>query len=323
MPQISVIVPAYKVEKYLEQCLESILNQTFADFELILVDDGSPDRCGEICDEYADRYDFITVIHKENGGLSSARNAGLPYARSEWISFVDSDDVIHPEYLRLLFQSASQCGAGMAVCNCVQAKSVPETFYRTPSEAYSERTISEESLYELYNSKQRSYWTVVPTLVKKQIVERHPFTEGRIYEDNAVSVAWLCEAEKAAFLEAPLYFYYVNPEGIVNEAFSLKKLDFLWALQEQMRYYEQIGYKRMLGAIAKEYVNTAIWLSDRTKKELKDNRSARHILKDTVTIKKKYNDLMTMTETEERKLFKAAHPLLHQIKKKIGYLKKR
>ena len=112
MPQISVIVPIYKVEQYLERCVDSILNQTFTDFELVLVDDGSPDNCGAICDEYAKKNERIVVIHKENGGLSDARNAGIEWALnnsgSEWITFIDSDDWVHIDYLEYLYNSAKK-----------------------------------------------------------------------------------------------------------------------------------------------------------------------------------------------------------------------
>ena len=109
MPVISVIVPVYNVEKYLHRCVDSILAQTFTDFELILVDDGSPDNCGKICDEYAEKDSRIHVIHKVNGGLSDARNAGLDWAfansNSEWVTFIDSDDWVDKYYLEYLYNS--------------------------------------------------------------------------------------------------------------------------------------------------------------------------------------------------------------------------
>ena len=120
MPTISVIVPVYKVEKYIHRCVDSILEQTYADFELILVDDGSPDNCGAICDEYATQDSRVVVIHQENGGLSAARNAGIDWAftnsDSQWISFVDSDDWVHPEYLERLLDVAVSRSADMTFC---------------------------------------------------------------------------------------------------------------------------------------------------------------------------------------------------------------
>lgn len=107
MPTISIIVPVYKVEKYLPACIRSILRQTYRDFELILVDDGSPDRCGEICDEFAKQDERIRVIHQENGGVSKARNAGLVFSKGEWICFVDADDLITPNYLNIFIKHTS------------------------------------------------------------------------------------------------------------------------------------------------------------------------------------------------------------------------
>ncbi|MBQ6543175.1 MAG: glycosyltransferase family 2 protein, partial [Clostridia bacterium] len=117
MPLISVIVPVYKVEKYLPRCLDSILSQSFTDFELLLVDDGSPDSCPEICDEYARRDRRISVIHKENGGLSSARNAALERATGKYVSFVDSDDYITADALQTLYSALTETDSDIAVGN--------------------------------------------------------------------------------------------------------------------------------------------------------------------------------------------------------------
>ena len=116
MPELSIIVPVYKVEKYLPKCLDSILAQTFTDFELILIDDGSPDRCGDICDEYAAKDDRLIVIHQENKGVSAARNAGLDIARGEYIGFVDSDDWIEPEMYETMLATAKESEAEIVAC---------------------------------------------------------------------------------------------------------------------------------------------------------------------------------------------------------------
>lgn len=116
MPKLSIIVPVYKTEKYLPKCIDSILSQTFTDFELILIDDGSPDRCGEICDEYAAKDDRIIVIHQENRGVSSARNAGLDIARGEYIGFVDSDDWIEPEMYNVMVRAAIDNITDVVLC---------------------------------------------------------------------------------------------------------------------------------------------------------------------------------------------------------------
>ena len=118
-PKISIIVPVYKVEKYIHKCIDSILNQTFKDFELILVDDGSPDNCGKICDEYAKKDSRVIVIHKENGGLSSARNSGLDIARGDYIGFVDSDDYIENDMYELLYNLCEENNCDISSCSSI------------------------------------------------------------------------------------------------------------------------------------------------------------------------------------------------------------
>lgn len=115
-PKISVIVPVYKVEEYLEECIESLVNQTMKEIEIILVDDGSPDHCGAICDQYAQKYSNITVIHQKNGGLSCARNQGLSIAKGEYISFVDSDDYVKENMLETLYNACMKNHTKMAAC---------------------------------------------------------------------------------------------------------------------------------------------------------------------------------------------------------------
>ena len=116
MSKISVIVPVYKVEAYLDRCVKSILDQTFEDFELILVDDGSPDRCGVMCDGWAAKDRRIRVIHKENGGLSDARNAGINAALGDWLTFIDSDDYVHPNMFQVLLDAAYISGTSVSIC---------------------------------------------------------------------------------------------------------------------------------------------------------------------------------------------------------------
>ncbi len=135
MPEISVIVPVYKVEQWLGPCVDSILNQTFRDFELILVDDGSPDNCGALCEKYAKDDPRVRVLHKANGGLSSARNAGIEAAKAPYLAFVDSDDFVRPQYLATLRAAIRQYGADMAICG---AEDVTEWGESLPRPAYTQ-----------------------------------------------------------------------------------------------------------------------------------------------------------------------------------------
>ena len=147
MPEISIIVPVYNVEKYLQRCVDSILAQTFSDFELLLVDDGSPDNCGEICDWYATQDDRVHVIHQKNGGLSAARNAGIDWAfsnsDSQWLNFIDSDDWVHPQYLEVLKNAVDKDGTDLSITKLHRTDHYEKMF---PQE-YSSWTEAPENFY--------------------------------------------------------------------------------------------------------------------------------------------------------------------------------
>ena len=184
MPKISVIVPVYKVEKYLHECVDSILTQTFPDFELILVDDGSPDNCGKICDEYAEKDSRVRVIHQENQGLSGARNSGMDVARGEYIAFVDSDDRVDIRYLELLL-AAVKDGADVAVCRhkeFTDGDSLPDWEGNASIQSYG----AVESLVLLYDGSPRMPVNAWCKLFRRGRINDTRFPVGRLHEDPFV-----------------------------------------------------------------------------------------------------------------------------------------
>ena len=228
---ISVIVPVYKVEKYLKRCVDSILNQTFTDFELILVDDGSPDRCGKMCDEYAKEDCRIHVIHKKNGGLSDARNSGIDWcfknSNSKWIAFIDSDDWIHPRYLQSLYEAACIHNGSISVCECIKTDIVDS--YKRIDKANIE-IVETDILFLEHNMISSVAWA---KLYKKECFcsTRYPF--GKLHEDEFVTYKLLFKNDKIAYVNDSLYFYFNNQNGIMNSDWSLKKLDLIEALKQQ------------------------------------------------------------------------------------------
>ncbi len=221
---ISVIVPVYKVEKYLNRCIDSILGQTYKDFELILVDDGSPDNCGRICDEYAEKDSRIHVIHKKNGGLSDARNAGIDYAvdkgKSEWITFVDSDDWVAPNYLEVLLNLSTKYQADISLCRLLRCK---------------EFTIATDNNYSgyvanvcdalFYQGGLACYaWA---KLYRTMLISNYRFPVGMNMEDLYLIPEILLAANKIAVTENTLYYYYINENGILGNA-SLKTYQDAW-----------------------------------------------------------------------------------------------
>ena len=205
MPKISVIVPVYNVEKYLHECVDSILAQTFTDFELILINDGSQDSSGAICEEYAAKDKRITLIHQENQGQAAARNNAITIAQGEWIHFVDSDDVIHPQMLEILYDAVDET-TKISMCGLCKGTELPDDF-RSQKNDYSFKKcpVTEKELISMYNDFYQ-YWVVWAKLIKKEIVEKYLFTCGRIYEDTAVVFKWINETEFVNITDEQLDF---------------------------------------------------------------------------------------------------------------------
>ncbi len=232
MPTISVIVPVYKVEDYLDRCVESILSQTFTDFELILVDDGSPDNCPAICDAWAEKDIRIKVIHKENGGLSDARNVGFEASCGEWISFIDSDDYIHPAMLQALYDAVQAHNVKISVCG----------FKGTDGEPLEDDPDLTARLWgaeDLYLKRHVNATVAWGKLYHSGVVL--PYPVGRLHEDEFVTYRILFDCEKIAVLDAELYGYFCNRKSIIRSGWSVKRLDVLQAFVEQIEYFTQRG----------------------------------------------------------------------------------
>lgn len=242
MPQISVIVPVYKVEKYIYRCVDSILAQTYTDFELILVDDGSPDSCGAICDEYAKKDSRVVVIHQENGGLSAARNAGIDWAfansDSEWLTFVDSDDWIVPDYLEMLYAGTDI--SDIVTCN---AKYYHENEIVEVNSFSSERCVfsGRDACLHLYKMDGMISIEAWAKLYRKVLFRNVRFPNGKIHEDQAIVPILLYNATNVTALKATIYCYFVREESIMNQKFSGKRFDDLEALNTCISFFEKRG----------------------------------------------------------------------------------
>ena len=226
MPTISIIVPVYKVERYLERCIKSILSQTFTDFELILVDDGSPDRCPQICDEWANRDKRIRVIHKENGGLSSARNTGLDIAKGEYICFVDSDDWITNDMCSYFINTIQKYSADIVstlpqLCgdNPIKLSGYAENIdIQTPKEFV-------ERLLKVHTRTTEHYaWG---KLYKSNLWKNIRVPDNLIAEDVFVTFQFTLQAQRIVRSNQKKYYYYQNRKGITGGDFTEKEFDLL------------------------------------------------------------------------------------------------
>ena len=258
MPEITVIVPVYKAEAFLAECIDSILSQTFSDYEIILVEDGSPDHSGRICDEYAEKYDCISVIHQENQGQAAARNHAMPQAKGKWICFVDSDDLIHPQMLEWLHRAATENGVSIAMCDMLEAVELPEGFSENRDPKFQLQTMDDETLAAALDAEDYPGWVACAKLIRRELIEGYPFREGRVYEDNEAVCRWICQGKQLVRTREKLYFYRGNPESTTKAAFRLKQLDYLWALESIIGYYTGLGYEKTRHRFLQRYIDAAI-----------------------------------------------------------------
>lgn len=226
--KVSIIVPIYKVEAYLKKCIDSIIKQTYKNLEIILVDDGSPDNCGKICDEFAIKDTRIKVIHKQNGGLSDARNAGLNIATGDYLYFVDSDDWISSNAIEVLisyFESNLDVDivAGSSVDVHEYNGEILETSYSIPL-----GTISQLNKIEALKHNLQNGWAAWNKLYKKELFKDIRFPKGKINEDEAVMPHIISLCEKVIIVGQPTYYYFLRPESITTSNFSEKKLDWFY-----------------------------------------------------------------------------------------------
>lgn len=239
MPEISVIVPVYRVEPYLRRCVDSILSQTFTDFELILVDDGSPDNCGAICDEYALKDSRVRVIHKQNGGLSDARNAGIDVAKGEFLTFIDSDDLVAPEYLNKLYRSIESSAAEISICNMLPFKDGSNPQIEEQNSNDSKRIISGRdaclSIYRMDGTVPIMAWG---KLYKSSLFNGIRYPVGLIHEDDATTPKLFYLANKIAQIGDKLYLYRSRADSIMSQPFSAKRFDCLSAVDSCIMFFK-------------------------------------------------------------------------------------
>lgn len=308
MPEISIIVPVYRAEAYLPACIDSILNQTYPDFEVLLVDDGSPDRCGEICEDYARRDSRVRVLHQANQGQAAARNHALAVAKGKWLCFVDSDDLIHPQMVEQLFRQVQNGNAAVSMCAMLESVELPENFFETKEASFTTYAMDEDTLAGMFDWEEYPGWVACAKLIPKDLVEGYPFCEGRVYEDNEAVCRWICQGKTLAVTKEKLYFYRTNPISTTQSAFSPKKLDYLWALESILHYYRELGYEKMVERFAGLYAETAAGFYRVTRWELDASEEAKKIRKAARRVFRKEGFPLTKPQFEE--LLDAMHPKL-------------
>ena len=246
--EISVIVPVYNVEKFLPHCIESILNQTFENFELILVDDGSPDRCGEICDEAAKHDSRVRVIHQKNAGLSAARNAGIEIARGSWLSFVDADDFVALNFLEALHKAATRAQADCAVCSFYLTDSTGARIEASyPVEVENGVRTGASVLETVQEHLNVPYIVAWNKLYRRELFETLRYPVGRQNEDVFVFAELFDKAKTVVVLPDKLYFYRQSEGSIMRSGVTtLRNLDEMWAYHNCFEYFAAHGQEALM-----------------------------------------------------------------------------
>lgn len=226
-PLVSVVIPVYCAQSYLQDCMESLLRQSYDRMELILVDDGSTDGSGAICDRYAERYKNIRAVHQENRGVSAARNAGTALAQGDYIAFVDADDTVEEKYIEDLVHAVVQYGAEAAVCGC-----------KLPGGQTEQVLTGKEAVRALLYQKcfDTAPWG---KLFRREIAKKIPFPEGMFFEDLAVVCRMFGGAEQVACIAEGGYCYRATPDGTMNGGDVRRLLDELKAAEMMAQYVEQ------------------------------------------------------------------------------------
>lgn len=251
-PLVSVIIPVYNVEKYLARCIQSVVNQTYLNLEILLVNDGSTDSSGKICDHFAENEDRVQVIHKKNGGLSDARNVGLDIAQGEWITFVDSDDWVSQDYIEFMLNIALEKKVQIVSAQYVNTIGDKEPYIRHRKDDIQVFDNIEGIRALLY----QKYFTTSAgcKLYKKKLWEDIRFPKGKLYEDVTTIYEIFKCADSSIATNRVVYFYYQRQDSIVRQKFSVRKMDYV---ENSLKVLEDI--KKRYPELTNGAISRLVW----------------------------------------------------------------
>ena len=328
MSKISVIVPVYNTDKYLQRCIDSILAQTFTDFELILIDDGSTDNSKTICDEYAKKDERVLVIHQENKGQAAARNVGLDWvyanSGSEWIAFTDSDDICHPQMLELLYRNIIAADCKLAVGNFLNFNDEKNI---KPDESYHDSLTVKELFPEDFfvNSE---YIETVPwgKLYHRSCFESIRYPDGKIHEDNFITYKIIFSLDKILYLEYPVYYYRLNTESTTKSSWTPRRLYAFEAYSEQISFFDKNDYPRAKNKVVFQYANVLYW-QIREVEKLDEYNSYLIIMRKMMRRHlRNYKSNNKLSYNKNPRFYSAAYPkaskAIHKLHSVKGYIRK-
>ena len=266
-PLVSVIIPVYQAENFVTECIRSVQAQNYPELEIILVDDGATDSSGELCDQLAKKDDRIIVIHKKNGGLSDARNAGIDASRGEYLSFIDSDDFIHPMFMEVLLQLCETTQCNISKCGMQEVEG--DTFVSEGEKEDTYKLYSAEEYLEKINRVNAGF-SVCNKLFHRELFSTIKFPYAKLHEDVAVIYKLIAMSKKIVEVEYKLYFYYKNPKSITKSIIKKERLD---DIEFRMNMYSFCKKKKwnVAARAQADYILNMIRMYQKIDKENVDN----------------------------------------------------
>lgn len=272
--KISIIIPVYNVEDYLPKCLNSLMHQTYHNLEIILVDDGSPDKCGQICDWYARKDSRIHVIHKQNEGVARARNDGLEYASGDYISFVDSDDWMARNAYEVLYRGLKKYHADCAVGGCVKVVDKGDKMLLEHRQHTKPRCQTSAKAMKHVLLEGSAVWN---RLFKSEIFKEIRFPLDRVNDDEVVALHAYAECKKIVFLDKDTYFYRIRQNSITTSTFSMRNVDYYYNSIDNLNFIKK-RMPELTDCAEYKYIKTMLY-SYVNLKRIKKNPEAKRIRK--------------------------------------------
>lgn len=252
---ISVVVAIYNIEEYIGKCIDSIIGQTFRELEIILVDDGSTDSSGEICEKYAKSDNRIRVIHQKNAGLSAARNTGMKEAGGEYITFIDGDDYVHPQMIEILYKNIGNTGASISIGNYKEVNCA-ETIAVESLSGQAVTCAGRDSCFNLYNEQSVMFTTAWGKLYLISLFDDVKYPVGKIHEDEYVTYQLLYNSKFIVYTDDILYYYVQRKESITHEKYDEKNLTLLEMADQVVQFY----HKKSDAELKQLAVERALWI---------------------------------------------------------------
>lgn len=273
MEKISVIVPVYNVEKYLHRCVDSLQAQTYENIEIILINDGSADKSGEICDDYAQRDDRVKVLHQEYNGVADARNKGVAMATGEYIVFLDGDDEADKEYVGKLYKTLKDNDLDIAQCCLLRMRDGNPINKLEVKEGV--RIFNGMEMQMKTFDRDRYFCNVVcGKIFKKEFFEGLSFPYGRINEDESMIYLLTFKAKKVGIIDDYLYYYHYNGDSITEKKYNIHRLDAFYMLEEKFAFYKEQGLEDFANKTANEYFSQMSIVFCHKKEEIADDYEA-------------------------------------------------